>query len=121
MSNDYTIKTNFSKIPDQVYEELIPAMGDGAELVADEMRRLVPVGAGGKKPGRLRDSIGSGVHREEHLVRGYVYAGRQGDKTAKYAADVEYGTRNMAAQPFLRPAAETFSMARVLARMAVGK
>lgn len=59
--------------------------------VAEEARRLAPV-----RTGQLRDSIG--------------YTIRQSDKTVQIHADVrwayfvEFGTRSMAARPFLRPA-----------------
>lgn len=72
---------------------------DIAEDIADDARRLVPVDTG-----RLR----AGIHVEHakdgdaHVVSSRV--DEDGEET-KVPVYVEYGTRNMAAQPYLRPAA----------------
>ncbi len=97
-----------SDLADQSMETLQAA----AELVADAARRLVPVGTsrpaakGGKdwtarQAGALRDSIRVvRLHGDpKHNVR--IYAG---SRTVFYARFVEYGTHNMRARPFLRPA-----------------
>lgn len=65
-----------------------------------------------RKPGTLRDSIISKVRwstTSPGVCVGYVKAGydrkhRDGDPNAFYAPFVEYGTRKMRAQPFMRPA-----------------
>lgn len=67
-----------------------------AEDVATLAREKAPVGSaadGDEDPGRLRDSI----HAEQDRVVA----------DAPYAVYVEYGTVNMDAEPYLRPAADT--------------
>ena len=87
------------------------AVADGADLVRDEAKRLVPVDTG-----RLRESIIARTARRG--ISGVVIAdyppdaGTRKSKTRKqaagsteyYAFAVEYGTRTMPAQPFMRPA-----------------
>lgn len=67
-----------------------------AEEIAEDARRAAPV-----RTGRLRASIRAEGNR--------VNAGG-GD--VDYAAYVELGTRNMAAQPYLRPATYRYRGAR---------
>lgn len=90
------------------------AMKECAEIVRDEAKQLAPVG----ETGRLRDSIIAEVAPGNRVISGYVEADypknprKRKTKTRKqaagsdeyYAFAVEYGTRHMAAQPFLRPA-----------------
>jgi hypothetical protein len=79
----------------------------GAEIIADEMRRLAPV-----RSGRLRDSItvkviGMAAAERQVDVRGttVLIGPRQGGKNDPfYAFMVEFGTVNVAAHPFARPA-----------------
>ncbi|HYG66098.1 MAG TPA: HK97-gp10 family putative phage morphogenesis protein [Anaeromyxobacteraceae bacterium] len=74
----------------------------GAEAVAREAKALAPVDTG-----RLRASIEA---LREGRTSAVVVA------RAPYAAFVEYGTRRMAAQPFMRPAAQR-ARAEVAARI----
>jgi HK97 gp10 family phage protein len=67
----------------------------GAEQTAKSARVLVPV-----RTGALRASI-----RAERTPGGYAV--RAGGGAVDYAAYVEFGTRRMAAQPYLRPALES--------------
>jgi HK97 gp10 family phage protein len=66
--------------------QYVRSMGKRAEQMA---KALVPV-----QTGRLRDSITSEVEGDTAIV----------SANTEYALFVELGTRNMAAQPFLRPA-----------------
>lgn len=69
------------------------AVNGMAEDVAAAARELAPV-----QTGRLRDSITSDGNRAYTDV--------------EYAPFVEYGTANMSAEPFLRPAADTVDGSR---------
>lgn len=88
---------------------VLQALKSGAQIIADEAKRLAPVDTG-----LLRDSIEVSDKRD-HLL----YA-RQGDKGSlsvlvgpvgstddgpvRYARFVEFGTRRHEGQPFMRPA-----------------
>lgn len=66
----------------------------GLEPVAESARLKAPV-----RTGELRRSIKTrAIRNERNMVEGAVVA------TAPHAPFVEFGTRKMAAQPFLRPA-----------------
>jgi HK97 gp10 family phage protein len=68
--------------------------------VATTAKRLCPVDTG-----RLRSSIGFDVIRDERGLVGRVGSGiGPVSEPVLYAAFVEYGTRFMDAQPYLRPA-----------------
>lgn len=67
---------------------------DAAEFIKDRAQQLVPVDTG-----RLRDSI----RVNEIGPRSYTVG--PGDEV-EYADYVEFGTSRMAAQPYMRPAAE---------------
>lgn len=79
----------------------------GAEIVADEMRRLAPV-----KSGNLRDSIAvkivgmEAAQRQVNVRATTVLIGPQqdGKHDPFYAFMVEFGTVKAAAHPFMRPA-----------------
>ncbi|EGI55040.1 hypothetical protein SUS17_2107 [Sphingomonas sp. S17] len=79
----------------------------GAEIIAEEMRRLAPV-----KTGNLRDSIAvkvigmAAAQRQVDVRATTVLIGpRQGGKNDPfYAFMVEFGTVKTAAHPFMRPA-----------------
>ena len=84
------------------------ALHEGAALIVDEARRLVPYATG-----NLHDSIAVTDDRDARLygkVNGSgfsVYVGPVGsneDGDAFYAQFIEFGTRYMGAQPFMRPA-----------------
>ena len=79
-------------VPDVITEELGRAVRDLVLLVEAEAKKACPVDTG-----KLRASITPVI---ESWAAGYV-----GTNTA-YAPYVEYGTRKMAAQPFLEPAFE---------------
>ena len=85
---------NFDKIMKkvQIEEELNKAVERIAFLIEGEAKRICPV-----RTGRLRASIHTGKIRE-----GVYYVGTN----VHYAPYVEFGTRKMAAQPYLRPAAK---------------
>lgn len=79
--------------------------GDGGPIVADLVKRTIRVHNRAKQlcpvdTGNLRSSIS---FRIEHV--GATTVGVVGTNV-EYAPYVEYGTRRMAAQPFLRPALE---------------
>ena len=77
-------------------EELDALMDAGAKLIWDTAVTLVPVRTGNLKSSIRIEETGQ---RMERLVRA-------GGDQASYAPCVEYGTYKMAAQPYLRPAAE---------------
>jgi len=83
--------------PEAVQRE---ALHDAGEIVAERARSLVPV-----RSGNLRDSIAvadegqSGVLSQGGVE---VFVGPQAD--GFYGHFVEFGTVNMAAEPFMRPA-----------------
>lgn len=81
--------------PEVVKTHASSAVATSTFAVAQRARSLVPVATG-----TLKSSIESG-----NVVRGL--SGRVGvSSSADYWRYVEFGTRNMPAQPFFRPAAE---------------
>ncbi|HML56575.1 MAG TPA: HK97 gp10 family phage protein [Solidesulfovibrio magneticus] len=100
----------FSDCFDQVMDSLEEAMeAELQEEVLPEAQALVPV-----RTGKLKASIAAGTERDGIVITGYVEAG------VKYAPYVEFGTKDRAAKPFLRPAVEKFDLARVADRMKGG-
>ena len=77
-------------------EELDALIDSGAQLVKDSAETFVPVRTGNLKSTIRIEETGKPMER---LVRA-------GGDQAPYAPPVEYGTFKMAAQPFMRPAAE---------------
>ena len=73
-----------------------------SEEIVEHAKRIVPVDTG-----YLRSTIG----REKEGSSRYVV-----EATADYASYVEFGTRKMAAQPYLRPALERVGWAQVFRR-----
>jgi len=86
----------FDKVIDSLKDELQEAVMEGADLIQNIAVELVPV-----RTGRLRASIQvlPGDRPMEAIVRA-------GGASAPYARHVEYGTRRMSAQPYMRPAAD---------------
>ena len=86
--------TNFDKIMKKVdmKKELEEAVEAIAYMIEGEAKRICPV-----RTGRLRASIHTGKIEE-----GVYYVGTN----VYYAPYVEFGTRKMAARPYLRPAAK---------------
>jgi HK97 gp10 family phage protein len=96
------VKVNTSRL-EGVISKLPGAAAEAASMTADQIvlkaRAIVPV-----RTGALRASItkmGGGMR--------WVATA-----TAGYAIFVEFGTRKMAAQPFLRPAAEAVNMSDII-------
>ena len=79
------------------------AAGDGAEVIAEEARRIVPV-----KTGRLKRNIVARQNKRRGRANAYVGVNyKRGSDNARYAHIVEYGSRAGAtARPFIRPAAQ---------------
>jgi len=71
-----------------------------SEAIVEEAKQIVPVDTGFLKSsiGRVQKGTGNWA----------VYA------LAHYASFVEYGTRKMAAQPFMRPAFERVNLLRII-------
>lgn len=104
------LKARWSSIPRRVTEAVQAEMEKQAEQVVQMMRRLVPV-----DQGDLRDSIGwtwgeapKGAMtigkvggKEYGTLRITIYAG--GTKDSFHGVFQEFGTRNMAANPFFYP------------------
>lgn len=81
------------ELPQAVQEAGDEITGLAAAMVETEAKRIVPV-----RTGTLQRSI-----HTEHPKQGEWTVGSK----IHYAGFVEYGTRKMAAQPYLRPAWET--------------
>lgn len=105
------LKSRWSAIPRRVREAAEGVLEKQAEEVVAMMRRLVPVDQGdlrnsikwtwGDAPkGAL--TIGSVGGQEYGTLRITIYAG--GTKDSFHALFQEFGTRNMAANPFFFPA-----------------
>ena len=84
------LQTAMKRMPGLITEELGNAVRDLVLLVEAEAKKLCPVDTG-----KLRASITPVI---ESWAAGYI-----GTNT-EYAPYVEFGTRKMAAQPFLEPA-----------------
>lgn len=65
-------------------------------VVQDRAKQLVPVDTGA-----LRESIDTYVSADAQLITGIISPGRD------YAGFVEFGTRFMKAQPYMRPAMDS--------------
>jgi HK97 gp10 family phage protein len=104
---------------------IMRGLHDGARVIRDEARRLVPVlrePDPRRTPGAIRDGIVEHTSREEWGTvyvrvrsRGYIFGpnvtrGVRNNSSLKgnpnYWWFVEFGTSKMAAQPFMRPAFE---------------
>ena len=77
-------------LPLKMREKVDARLGEGAEIVAERAREIVPV-----RTGYLRSTIMT-ARRGSLQWRVLAYA--------FYAKFVEYGTSRMAAKPYLRPA-----------------
>jgi HK97 gp10 family phage protein len=91
--------TLVSRIPEIVASlpgEVSDALGEGAELIAEQAKERVPV-----DEGTLRDAI----HTEEVEGGWSVVAGNEQD--AFYGHIIEHGGAHLAPRPFLTPAAES--------------
>jgi HK97 gp10 family phage protein len=88
------IKEKFEKMPKKFQRALREEFDSLGYLMESYAKAIAPV-----RTGRLRDSI---FHSVEHLV---LTIGAK----AYYASFVEFGTRFMHAQPYLRPAIRAFS------------
>lgn len=104
------IRRKLNKLRETTKHEVVQAaLASGAEIVADEAKRLVP-----EKTGNLRASIGVGTqalnYSRSRLSRGHdeVFVGpRQGpseEHDGFYGHMVEFGTARAAPHPFMRPA-----------------
>lgn len=103
------LKQRLANIPKNVKEAVQPNLVRQGEMIADTMRRLVPVDSG-----ELRDSIA--VTPPDSSTPPYSTPGGSfvvpetsvavtaGGKDARHAHLVEYGTVKMNAQPFFWPA-----------------
>lgn len=111
------LRARFRRIPERLQAEIERVMEAQAEKIVRDMKRIVPV-----DKGALRDSIGwtwgdvpTGAmtigkvspSKGEKIMAIKIYAGTRdkklGDKDAFYAAFQEFGTQNMAANPFFWP------------------
>ena len=88
------IKEKFQKIPRKFQKALQEEFNNLGYLMESYVKAIVPV-----RTGRLRKSI---FHSVSHLV---LTIGAK----APYASFVEFGTRFMQAQPYLRPSIKVFS------------
>lgn len=88
-----------------------PAAQAGAQVFYDELRARVPISAkphkSGKKtynPGTLRNAIYQAYAEKESGESKATYRISWNKSQAFYGRFLEFGTSNMAAKPFLRPA-----------------
>lgn len=95
-------------VPDQVKRDILH---EGGQLIADEARRLAPY-----LTGALHDSIlvvdanDGRIYGKVNAAGLSVYVGPVGsvdDGDVYYARFQEFGTRNMPAHPYMRPAVTT--------------
>lgn len=104
-------------LPDKVNRQVLrKAVSDGAAVVRDEMRLRAPiytgpVSQGHPPPGTLKKAIYMAHARTSHLgYEAFVVGVRHGKSQQKFNRDafyfrfVEFGTKFMAAKPFMRPA-----------------
>ena len=84
-------RNEFGRLASRLRSRVADASQETAEAIVEDAKQRVPVDTG-----ELRDSIDA---RSEGI--GYIV-----EATAGHAGFVEYGTRRMAAQPYLTPAAE---------------
>jgi len=111
------LRARFRRIPQNLQAEIERTMETQAKKIVADMKRLVRV-----DKGALRDSIGwtwgdvpSGAmtigtvapSRREQIMAIKIYAGTRdkslGDRDAFYGVFQEFGTQNMAANPFFWP------------------
>lgn len=97
----------------------------GANIIKQSAKQMAPVGEPsahnakfyGGYPGALRDTIRVGVRSKGGKVIAYVKAGGKSKKGANvyYAHFPEFGTVNMRASPFMRPALDAQAQNAVVA------
>lgn len=101
------------------------ALRAGCNVIKETAKQMAPVGppsAKGAKvyggyAGALRDSIRVGARIKGGKVTAYVKAGGKTKKGADvfYAHMLEYGTVNMRARPYMRPALDSQASAAIVA------
>jgi HK97 gp10 family phage protein len=101
-----TLQNNIPEITGKMAEVVSAAIEEKAEEIAAAARSRAPVGNPSTDPhsGRLRDSIEVEQYNEPGAVGWRVVATAESPTGAPYPFFVEFGTRHMAAQPFLYPA-----------------
>ena len=100
------VESRLARVARAVEEELAAGVAESAEELRNEIRDGLQTGPSPSQPGEpptdrsgsLTDSIQ--VHTEESGLRATVRS------NLDYAAYLEFGTINMAARPFMRPALE---------------
>jgi len=92
------LMVDLDKIEHQKYTEVLKFIGLEVERKAVD---IVPVDTG-----RLKASISTEVVDDDTVETGPNASPKSGVKPVEYAVYVEYGTYKMAAQPYMRPAAE---------------
>lgn len=106
------IFARYDKLAKAAKGSVRPAAQAGAQAFYDEVRARAPVGSKehatkGKKqtfqPGNLRDAIYQAFVQDESGDSQATYRISWNKKKAFYGHFLEYGTSQMAAQPFLRP------------------
>lgn len=97
MPNDARIRITRVVAPSELGSQIEERMKRLGNAMGVRAQRIVP-----KKTWALHDTIGTETSRDGARVQTRVFAGGVND--VDYALAVERGTRNMAAQPYLRPA-----------------
>ena len=94
---------NLEKLPEKVQKRVVKgAVRAAAKPIVKEARRLVPV-----RTGNLKKSIGVNARRSDKTtVRVSISPRKGGRYDGFYGHFVEFGTKNSAPHPFMRPAFE---------------
>ncbi len=103
----------FDSLPDVFQRRLLEALTESASYIARDAAARCPVGSPpDRHPGDLKRAIAFKVFNTRAIVGLVMDAFVRGGKNsahqhpAVYGRFVEFGTHNMAAKPFMRPAAE---------------
>ncbi len=109
--NRYIIEWNDKRVLAQIEDWVVSGMEAACEFAARRAEGYAP-----QRTGKLRRDIAYTykITAKNQDITGYIGV-QKGKKRAFYAYFVEYGTRKMAARPFLRPA--VFNHAQEIVRL----
>jgi HK97 gp10 family phage protein len=93
------VEWNPGAITAEIEKHVMDRLEVAGERIAARARQLVPVASG-----KLKDTIRVTRLKGDPKQNIRVYAGNRIKDGAFYAGFIEYGTVNMKAKPFLRPA-----------------
>ena len=97
------IEKSLNKFPDRVEKAVVNVMNEAAEEILQKAKSRVPV-----KSGNLKNSLKkSKVNKKDMSVRIFADYPDKQNKNEYYAFAVEHGTKEMPAQPYLKPASHS--------------